>query len=109
MSQGEGGGRPTKYEVRFNRLAYKLSLLGASDKEIADSLEVSEATLYLWKNTYPKFSEAIKNGKEKADSAIAESLYKRANGYSHKDVDIKVVSDGQGQGSSIVQTPIIKH
>jgi len=109
MAQGEGGGAPTKYNIKMNKQAYKLALLGATDKEMADFFEISVATFYNYLNQYPKFLDAIKKGKEDADATVAESLYKRANGYSHKDVDIRVVSDGQGMGSSIVETPIVKH
>lgn len=100
--QGEGGGRPTKYETRYNTQVYKLALLGATDKEMADFFEVAESTFYLWKTEYPKFSEAIKKGKRVANTKVAESLFKRANGYSHPDVDIKVIEN------KIVTTKLIK-
>lgn len=74
-------GRPTKYEEKFNEQVYKLCLLGATDEEIADFLEIATSTLYEWKNKYNKFSEAIKNGKIKADAEVAESLFNRAKGY----------------------------
>lgn len=103
------GGRPTKYRVAFNKQAYKLALLGATDTEMADFFEISAATFYNWRSEHPKFLESIKKGKEDADATVSQSLFKRANGYSHKDVDIRTVSVGQGGGSEIVQTPIIKH
>ena len=109
MARGEGGGAPIKYRVTWNRQAYKLALLGATDQEMADFFEIATATFYDYLKKYPKFSEAIKKGKEDADATVAQSLFKRANGYSHKDVDIRVVSDGQGAGSKIVETPIVKH
>jgi len=96
-------GRPTKYDVKYNEQVYKLCLLGATDIELADFFEVSESTINLWKLEYPDFSESIKRGKETADATVAESLYKRANGYEHPDVDIKMY---EGQ---IIQTELIKH
>ena len=78
-------GRPTKYKAAYNGQVYKLCLLGATDKEIADFFEVTESTINLWKETYLHFSESIKKGKDKADTEIARSLFERAKGYSHKE------------------------
>lgn len=96
-------GRPSKYETRYNKQAEKLCKLGATDKEMADFFEVAESTLNLWKLEHTKFSESIKKGKMFADANVAESLYRRATGYSHPDVDIKVIEN------EIVITPLTKH
>jgi hypothetical protein len=96
-------GRPTKYEVKFNKQVEKLCKLGATDKELADFFEVAESTLNLWKLEHPKFSESIKKGKMFADANVADSLYRRATGYSCPDTDIKVIND------EIIKTPLIKH
>lgn len=109
MAQGEGGGAPIKYNIKMNKQAYKLALLGATNDEMAEFFEISRSTFYEYLKQYPKFLDAIKKGKEDADATVSESLFKRANGYSHKDVDIRTVSIGMGGGSEIVQTPIIKH
>jgi hypothetical protein len=79
------GGRPTKYKPEYAEQVFKLCLLGATDAEIADFFEVAESTVYLWKLEYPEFSEAIKNGKLKADADVANRLYNRAMGYSHEE------------------------
>src|SRR4051812_18740451 len=100
MSQG---GRPTLYRAAMNKQAEKLCKLGATDKELSDFFEVAESTLNLWKLEHPKFSESINKGKIQADAEVAEKLFKRATGYSHKDVDIKMF---EGQ---IVETPLTKH
>jgi hypothetical protein len=96
-------GRPTKYEPEYNFQVEKLAKLGATDKEIADFLDVNEDTIHEWKKVYPEFSESIKKGKLIADSNVAQSLYHRAIGYDHEDTDIRVVD------KEIVQTPIIKY
>ena len=77
-------GRPTDYKTSYNLQAEKLCLLGATDKDLADFFEVCEDTINEWKKQYPKFSESLKKGKETADTKVAESLYKRACGYSCK-------------------------
>lgn len=83
--------------------AYKLCLLGATDAELADFFEVCERTINTWKEDYPEFLQSLKAGKASADAAVAESLYKRALGYSHPDVHI---SNFQGM---ITVTDIVKH
>ena len=96
-------GRPTKYDPKYIEQVYKLCLLGATDSDMANFFNISEATLNNWKIEYPDFLESIKNGKERADATVAESLYKRANGYEHEDIDIKMY---EGQ---IIKTKLIKH
>ena len=43
----ETSGRPTKYKEEYAEQAYKLCLLGAKDKEMADFFQVSLSTLNL--------------------------------------------------------------
>jgi hypothetical protein len=74
------GGAPTKYKSVYNKQAYKLCLLGATDDELADFFEVHRDTIYEWKKVYPRFSDSIKKAKLVADATIAESLYERALG-----------------------------
>lgn len=90
MEEGKKEGRPTKYNQSYCKKAYKLSLLGATDKELADFFDICEATINNWKNDYPEFLESLKRGKYEADAKVASRLYKRALGYSHEDVDIKM-------------------
>ena len=96
-------GCPTKYKVEYNLQAQKLCLLGATDAELADFFEIAESTLNNWKKEHPDFMESIKEGKQLADATVAQSLYKSANGYEHKDTDIRVVDN------QIVETPIMKY
>lgn len=77
------GGRPTKYKDEYVEQAEKLARLGAIDTEIADFFGIVVSTLFEWKAKYPKFSEALKSGKEMADTAVKQALYRRAVGYSH--------------------------
>lgn len=102
-------GRPTDYKEEYNEKAYKLCLLHATDKELADFFEVSESTLNLWKTKHPDFSESIKKGKIIADANIAESLYQTGNGYERDEVELKVVSLGQGQGSEVQEIPVKRY
>lgn len=101
-------GRPTVYKDDYNLQVEKLCRLGATDKEIADFLNIVESTLNEWKLNYPDFSESIKRGKIEADANVADRLYQRAMGFEHDSEEIKVVSIGQGEGSSIERVQIRK-
>lgn len=78
-------GAPTKYKTEYNEQVYRLALLGATDKEMADFFNIVESTFNLWKN-HKEFSESIKRGKIDADANIAKSLYKRAKGYQYDEI-----------------------
>lgn len=78
-----GAGRPTKYKDEYNEQAYKLCLLGATDKELANFFSIKESTLNLWKK-HEEFMESLKRGKEEADATVAQKLYHRAIGYNCK-------------------------
>jgi hypothetical protein len=96
-------GRPTKYKEEYDLQAYKLCLLGHTDKELANFFEVDESTINNWKLDYPNFFESIKKGKEIADADVTDSLFKRATGYNAPDTDIKMF---EGQ---IIKTDLVKH
>lgn len=101
-------GRPTVYKSEYPEQAEKLCKLGATDAELADFFDVVESTINAWKLSYPEFSESIKAGKQLADANVADRLYQRAMGFEHDSEEIKVVSDGQGAGSSIERVPVRK-
>jgi hypothetical protein len=81
------GGRPTDYKQEYNEQVFKLCLLGAMDKDIADFFDVSEKTINLWKKRYPEFFQSIKRGKMQADANVAASLYKCAIGFVKEDCE----------------------
>jgi hypothetical protein len=105
----KANGRPTDYKPEYDELAKNYALLGATDKQIAVFFDVSEVTINAWKKKYPSFLKSLKEGKEQADAMVAQSLFRRAIGYSHPEDDIRTVSIGDGQGSEIVITPTTKH
>ncbi len=95
--------RPSKFKPDFIPQAEKLCKLGATDQEIADFFAVDVRSLYRWKTEHPEFCQALKSGKTEADERVERSLFARANGYEHDEVDIRVVAN------AIVQTPIRKY
>jgi transposase len=80
-------GRPSVYRQEYNEQVFKLCLLGAMDKEIADFFDVSEQTINAWKKQHPQFLESIKRGKQQADANVAASLYKCALGFVKDDCE----------------------
>lgn len=96
-------GRPSKYKPEYAEQAAKLCKLGATDAQLADFFEVSISSVNLWKVEHPEFSESVKLPKAEADERVEQSLYRRAMGYEHDEVDIRVV------GGKIIQTPIRKY
>lgn len=102
----DSAGRPTLYDRKYDNMAYKLCLLGYTDKDLAKFFEVSESTLNLWKKEHPKFSESINKGKDFADGEVVGGLYKRATGFTETIETPMVVSDGRDSGSHV---EIVKH
>lgn len=96
-------GRPTDYKPEYCEQGYKLCLLGATDKDMADFFEVEESTINNWKLAHPEFVESIKRGKESADAVVASKLFHRATGYDHPEVDVKMF---QGK---IIKTELVKY
>lgn len=98
MSQGEGGGRPTKYNAAYCKTAKQLSKLGATEREIAEFLQIAESTLRLWMHVHPKFSAAVKLGGRPADKRAEQSLFRRATGYSYDAEEIYLIDE-------VIETP----
>ncbi|WP_437396638.1 terminase [Flagellimonas lutimaris] len=80
-----GGGRNSSFKPEYADTAYKLCLLGATDKEMANFFNVSETTINNWKKNHQEFSLAQRKGKMVADAEVAERLYQRAVGYEYEE------------------------
>ena len=103
-------GRPTKHQgKKTNELVYRLALLGLTDKEMADVLEIDVSTLQNWKHDYPKFLDSIKKGKDVADADVVKTLYDRANGYDHKEVKTEKEKNKKGNLIITKTTTTNKH
>lgn len=98
-------GRPTNYRPDFCKKARELCENGATDREVAESLGVHEATLYRWRASHAEFCEALAVGKAAADSRVEASLYRRATGYSYDAVKIFMPANR----SEPVYAPYVEH
>jgi hypothetical protein len=96
---------PAKTEFRpaLVEQARNYCLLGATDEQLAEFFGVTSRTIRTWKRKHADFAEAVEQGKKAADVQIVGSLFHRAKGYSHPEVDIRVIR------GKVVQTPIVKH
>ena len=95
--------RPEKWKDEFVHLAAKACELGATDRDIADLLKVSERTISYWRISRPEFAGVLKVGKEKSDARVERSLFHRAVGYTFES---EKVFQYQGE---IVRAAIIEH
>lgn len=87
-----------KYWLKDENLAKvtKWAKEGLFDCQIAEKMGISKQTFYDWLKKYPEFTDAIKKGKEIADKEIVNALYKRALGYSYKEVKEEYITDNNG-------------
>jgi hypothetical protein len=86
-------GRPTDFKPEYAEQVERLCKLkiGATDEDIAEFFDKAVSTISLWKRKHPEFSEALARGKTLADMAVADSLFRRANGFEwDEDQAIKV-------------------
>ena len=49
-------GRPTAYRKEYDDLVFKLCVMGATDKELAEAFDVSDRTIDGWKKKHAGFS-----------------------------------------------------
>lgn len=96
-------GRIGFYSQDIPARAYRLGLLGCSDAEMCLILGIRKKTFELYKRNYPELNEALMRAKAEADAVVADALYKKACGYSHRDLHLTVI-DGK-----VVKTKIRKY
>ncbi len=89
------GGRKPDYHPTCDEMATRFCLLGATDEELGRCFGVGETTVKNWMHKYPTFRDAVVAGRAEADAKVANSLYHRANGYSHPAEKIFVAKDGE--------------
>lgn len=91
-SKKKGRGRPTAYKPEYNEQAYKLSLLGFRDEDLAKFFGVNEDTINRWKKEHKQFSVSVLEGKDIADAEVAKAMHKRALGYKYDEVTYEKIN-----------------
>lgn len=98
--------RPTKYDPETSPLlARYYAREGMVDEQIAAKMKIGVSTLNEWKNRYPAFKEAIKEGKDVPDAQVENTLLKRALGYEFTELSIEKSADGK----TIRQKATVRH
>jgi hypothetical protein len=88
-------GRPSRYNPDLHPdTARSLARKGKTNHQIAEALGVNLDTVQTWINTYPEFSEALKEGKAPADAKVERSLFQRAIGYKITEKKVIQMPDG---------------
>lgn len=78
---GLNAGRPEKYDPKKTPKQAKMAAeCGWTDEKIAAVLCIAVSTLYDWKSKYPKFSEAIDEGRNNTPMKVVKALGMRAQG-----------------------------
>ena len=80
----KGFGRPTLYEPEHAERARELCVRGATNRVLAARFGVARSTIDEWIAKHPEFAEAVRQGRDVADSVVIESLFTRATGYDRK-------------------------
>jgi len=75
--------------------AYRLALIGLTDRELAIAFDVNVTTIDKWKKECPEFRNALEKGKTEADAEVVQSLFKRATGFSYEEEQIVIDKKGQ--------------
>jgi len=104
-------GRPEgsdEYLAEYAGQAEKLSLLGATDAEIADFFGKSVRTIHRWKHTHEDFCHSLKVGKEMADARVERSLYQKATGYDFVEEQAIKIKTGQYE-EEVEVVEVLKH
>lgn len=80
------GGRRTRYNPALAKAARSLKEKGASNKEIAKALHLSEASIYKYQNNFTEFAEALKSGQDAAIAVVESAVFREAQGYNVEEV-----------------------
>lgn len=78
---------------------------GLTDEQIAKKIGINVATVYDWKNRFPEFSNALKNGKEVVDTLVENALLKRALGYKTVEIVEEVGDFGSKRKKTTKEVP----
>jgi hypothetical protein len=75
-------GRPQKltFDAALLACIEQLARDGKTNRQIAETLGITEDTFYRYKKQIEQFSEALENGKSLADAMVEHSMFARALG-----------------------------
>lgn len=98
--------RRPKYNESLKDRIVLLAEKGLTNKEICQSIDIQQGTLYRWLNEKKELSDALKRAKEKPDLEVEGALYRRAIGYEY--TEVHGVPDPKDNSKTIVSRVIRK-
>jgi len=96
------GGRPSKLTPALALKIFNLARLGATDQQIADTLDLTRQTISNWK-TSKEFFDSLKAAKDDVDDMVERSLLQRGLGYNIEEEKLFVIND------KITSKTVLKH
>jgi hypothetical protein len=99
----------SKYQPSFTIDARRIMGEGKCEYDVAQALEVHPDTFSQWKKDHEPLRLAIEAGRQDSYNRAERALFERAIGYSHPEEKLLVVSNGQGQGSSVERHKTTQH
>lgn len=108
-------GRPSKYDElknsdkSFLKKITQFCLLGMTNADLAAYFEVHVTAIDQWLRDKPEFLGAVKKGREQADAKVAKALFKRATGYTCKEVtrELRKVPAVGAEGMTITDALVV--
>lgn len=83
---GKPNGRPTKYDSKIHLgIVRKLAAAGMTDEDMASVLEIGTRTFYDWKERYPEFAQAVREGKQEPIHDVEDALFRLCKGYTYQE------------------------
>jgi hypothetical protein len=99
--------RPTKYRDTYPIVAKAVLRRGLTLENLAEILDCTRETINQWRHTYPDFDDALREGKAEADSAVEDSLYRRAVGFEYEETKV-IAMKGKGGDDAVQRVEKVK-
>lgn len=88
MEEKNPVGRPSQFDEALKEKLLELAANGYTDEQMAEVVGVHVNTIGYWKNKNKEFKWSLKEAKLIADELVEASLFRRAVGYSHKELKV---------------------
>ena len=82
------------FKVEYNLQAYKLCLLGMTNKMLADFYNINIKVIEAWMKKKPEFRNAVHAGRDEADADITYAIFRKIKGYVY--TETKITKNRQG-------------
>ena len=108
---GAKRGRKSAWDTRIQPRLLEIAAWardGHTDKSIYEALDINSATFYRTKIDKSEFRDALRINRAMSDTAVENSLHRRAVGFQYDETVIEVRKDKAGKVISSVQRKMVK-